>query len=479
LAVSARLPGQEFFQKDLRRATAAVVVMIRRFRRMHRESQAKIAQLRRENQDLRTRNRRLVISLRDSLGVKPAPPAEPPPAAKPPERRPRGAPQGHRGNTRKVPDRWDEHRTVPPPAVCTCGYTQVLDAGACDRRFVEDIPPVSRRVTLVEYRRGVCARCGRELRHPEATGPPVSVGPNLAAHLTMLRQAGVTYRKLSAFCAETLGIPLTPSGAMGLANRTVDGQRPLYETIGNVLARQATVHGDETGWKVRGKPWFVWIFCNREMAYYLPDRRRSGEVPAEVLGRDYPGTVVCDFLGAYNEFQTQRCLVHFARDIRKEREALPGSVWLARFEAAFWSCVARGEAVAKMVPGPDKDTALRGLDQELRRVARMPVTKGRGETLRKRIVNYHDQMLRFAAVPGLDWHNNRAERQLRPLVIARKMSFGSDTPEGARRTCLLHSVAETCRLQHIRPVDLLREGLDKARRDGAPLTRLLTTKLYG
>lgn len=346
-----------------------------------------------------------------------------------------------------------------------------------DRKYIEDIPPVSRKVTLVEHRRSICTRCGREIRHPAAAGPPAEIGPNLAAHLAMMRQAGVTYRKLATFCTETLGIPLTPAGALGVVNRIVEAKTPLYETIGSVLPRQDVLHGDETGWKIRTVLHQAWIFCNQGMAYYHVDRRRSREVPAEILGLGYKGILVCDFLGAYNPWKTQRCLAHFTRDIKKEREARPGSVQLERFEAAFWDFIEHGEAVARMAPGEEQAEAARLLGKELRRVAAMPVTKGRGETLRKRIVKHHNEMIRFATVPGVEWHNNRAERQLRPLVIARKLSFGSDTQEGARRTCVLHSVAETCRLQGIRPVDLFKEGVAKGRPDDAPLSRQLTEML--
>jgi hypothetical protein len=60
----------------------------------------------------------------------------------------RWAPKGHRGNTRSIPDKWDEKIEVPPPGVC---------------------------------------ECGREIIHPEAAGPAVEIGGNLAAHLAMLR----------------------------------------------------------------------------------------------------------------------------------------------------------------------------------------------------------------------------------------------------------------------------------------------------
>ena len=70
LAASARLPGRESFPEDLRRATAETVVMIGRFRRMHRADQDEIKTLRRENADLQAKTRRLVVELRDALGVR-------------------------------------------------------------------------------------------------------------------------------------------------------------------------------------------------------------------------------------------------------------------------------------------------------------------------------------------------------------------------------------------------------------------------
>ncbi|MCP5524377.1 MAG: transposase [Verrucomicrobiales bacterium] len=47
--------------------------------------------------------------------------------------------------------------------------------------------------------------------------------------------------------------------------------------------------------------------------------------------------------------------------------------------------------------------------------------------------------------PGHPADNNRAERELRPLVIARKISFGSQSEAGARTREVLMSVLHTMR----------------------------------
>jgi hypothetical protein len=492
LAAYVKAPDCEAVRETLMREKERLILSLKEIRRilgdLHRCGREELGRLRDENEVLKSKNRKLLIELRDSLGVNSAlkdkdgqetGPAEVQ-RGNPPVRavRPRGAPKGHRGNTRRIPGKWDEKIEVPPPGFCECGCRQILENGGTDRKYIEDIPPVSCRVTLVEYRRGVCVKCGKEIIHPETAGPAVEIGGNLSAHLAMLRQAGVSYRKLSAFCTETLGIPLSPSGAYGVVSRLTDKKLPLYETIGNALHKQELLHGDETGWKVRKEQWYVWLFCNLLIVFYHAEDSRASKVIRGILGEDFGGTVVCDFYAAYNFLpKTQRCLAHLMRDVEKEREILPGNAQLEQFEERLWNFIEIGKSVSLLPPGPDKVNAAALLQKELTAISEMDLPKGRPETLRKRIVKYQEEIFRFVETPGIEWHNNRAERHLRPLVVSRKMSFGSDTPDGARRTCALHSIIETCRLQNISPVELLRENMMKGFNDNSPLSQLLTSRL--
>src|SRR5207244_13139573 len=50
-----------------------------------------------------------------------------------------------------------------------------------------------------------------------------------------------------------------------------------------------------------------------------------------------------------------------------------------------------------------------------------------------------------AKSPAIPADNNRAERELRPLVIARKISFGSRSEQGAQTREILMSVLHTLR----------------------------------
>jgi hypothetical protein len=428
---------------------------------------------------LQADNRRLRLHLRRELGVEPkamqvpdgartaAPPAggaAPGDApAQAPARR-RGAPAGHTGATRAMPrpEEITRDEVGPPPPFCHCGCTDIELLDEYDEHFVEDIPPVVRIVTRVLYPRGRCLHCGAVVRHPQAAyGPPVTLGPGLAAVLALMRQAGVTYRKLAFFSAEMLGVPLTAPGAMGLVDRVCDRLVPTYEGIGVALRTEPAIGADETGWRIERRNGYIWCFRSERLAYFVPDHSRAAKVPEAALGKDFAGTVTCDFYAGYNFLPNlQRCWIHLLRDIEAERRILPASVQLERFETEAWAAYREGCRVQDLPDtDPEKDRACDDFRRRVARLGNMPVPKGKAQTLAARVRKHADDLVRFVRDPAVQPHNNRTERQVRPMVVNRKNSYGSDTAAGARRLCVLASVMETCRLNGYRLVTWLRDAL--------------------
>jgi transposase len=84
-------------------------------------------------------------------------------------------------------------------------------------------------VTHRKYRQAFRPHGQWVVPHPEALhGPPVQTGPRRAAHLTQWRvRWGVTHRKLAIYATEGLGIPLTPSGVLGILHRMADRMEPI------------------------------------------------------------------------------------------------------------------------------------------------------------------------------------------------------------------------------------------------------------
>ena len=91
---------------------------------------------------------------------------------------------------------------------------------------------------------------------------------------------------------------------------------------------------------------------------------------------------------------------------------------------------------------------LRGrLHAELDRLLAGTYTDPDNARLAKRLRKHREHLLRFLDHDGVDATNNLAEREIRPAVIARKLSAGNRTEAGAETHAVLASVLRTCRRQ--------------------------------
>ena len=80
-------------------------------------------------------------------------------------------------------------------------------------------------------------------------------------------------------------------------------------------------------------------------------------------------------------------------------------------------------------------------------------------TLCRRIDWFLDELFEFVLDPAVPADNNLAERSLRPLVVARKVSGGTRSPEGSRVRMALASLFGTWLAQGRDPFDTCRQLL--------------------
>ena len=90
-------------------------------------------------------------------------------------------------------------------------------------------------------------------------------------------------------------------------------------------------------------------------------------------------------------------------------------------------------------------------EQQLWAICKPYVHRRPPQTLCKRVESFLPELFVFVAVPGVPAHNNLAERSVRPLVIARKISGGSRTPKGSQTRMGLASLFGTWMAQGLNP----------------------------
>jgi hypothetical protein len=86
----------------------------------------------------------------------------------------------------------------------------------------------------------------------------------------------------------------------------------------------------------------------------------------------------------------------------------------------------------------------------------LPLEHEDTQRLRNRIIRHNQELFIFLDNPSVEPTNNRAERQLRPMVIIRKLTFGNRSDLGASNEAVVMSVVETGVLNNVEPLDIFR-----------------------
>ncbi|EMA37596.1 hypothetical protein C445_00696, partial [Halobiforma lacisalsi AJ5] len=124
------------------------------------------------------------------------------------------------------------------------------------------------------------------------------------------------YRKIADRFEQLHGLELSGASAWHATERAARAGRCEYEQIRRQIQQAEIVHVDETGIKREGEQAWIWTFRTSEHTLYAVRESRGSDVPAEVLGEDFPGTVICDGWTAYPAFSSnlQRCWAHLLRE---------------------------------------------------------------------------------------------------------------------------------------------------------------------
>lgn len=370
-----------------------------------------------------------------------------------------------RGRRRGVPTQIMEHRIV------TCPQCHLRLGGISLARVREVIElPEPQPIEVLHHRifKGWCAQCQQWHEapvdlHEEVLGQG-RIGVRLTSLIALLRTVmRLPVRQIRALLLILYGCQISVGEIVEVLHRLVSHAGPVLEAIKGQIRASPAVQADETGWREDGENGYVWSASTPTLRYYEYHHSRSGEIVKALIGPDFAGVLGSDFYAGYNSHQGlhQRCWVHYLRDIhnlkKKYPEDEPLLLWAKQVKALY------EEAVSWAEQGPD--TSLSARKQQQVRVAQQHACEQRlwalcqpfahtlafQHTLCERIERFLPEMFAFVAFPGVPAHNNLAERSVRPLVIARKISGGSRSSKGSTTRMGLATLFGTWMAQGLNP----------------------------
>jgi transposase len=385
------------------------------------------------------------------------------------KRKKRGAPVGHPGWVRPKPERIDRTVEVPAPRICPhCQSVALTPMEESTEHIQEDI--VIRPQTLVtRYLHGqaFCSRCHRpvvQAGEGELLNAPIGpVAKSVAIYLRY--RIGIPYRKTAELFRELFGLSFVPASALLFDRKAAAQGTPIYEDLLQKIRASDVVHADETSWRSDGVGHFVWVAGNENLTFFHIDRHRSAEVARTIFGEDFDGTLVRDRYAAYNGIggDWQVCIAHIltkAKEIRAEHDLLPSTekdATVSPFcDRLMDLCSRLCDTGQKLKSGDIPWKAAAKIEKrfvrELNNLCRQALRFKPAETLRIYLSGPEQRFLfTFLRRPGVPPTNNHAEQSLRPLVIFRKICFGTRSESGLKTHSILPSLVQTARRQGVHP----------------------------
>lgn len=415
------------------------------------------------------------------------PPDTPAPPPRPPTGRRRGAQPGHRPAQRQV---------LPPEAVdrvirhwpAWCQHCQApLSAGLVAvigepvRHQVTELPPVRAEVTEHQLYRVRCLECGGETRASLPPDVPAGAfGPRLQAAVALLSgRYRLSRREVAAVCGDLLGADLAVGSVDALCQATAAALAEPVAELAAAVRGARVAHADETSWAQAGQRQWLWVVTTTLITVFTIAASRGRGVIQGLLGEDFGGRLVSDRYAAYNWLppeQRQVCWAHLRRDFLALLHYGPSA---AQFGLALLDLTDRifdawHQARADPAGRPGLSETIAPLQAEMRALleAGQDQRAAKAAGLSRSLLQLWPALWTFVRVPGVEPTNNAAERALRPAVLWRKGSFGTQSDAGNLFVARLLSVAATCRQQQ-RPLLAYLTAVCTAAHLGLPSPSLL------
>ena len=396
----------------------------------------------------------------------------------PRSKRRRGGQPGHPGHTRTLlpVDAVDEVVVIKPEQCTHCQAPLSGDDPKPWRHQVIEMPPIKPVITEYQWHQLVCAACGEVTRAPWPEGVPSrTYGPRVQATVALYTGSyRLSKRTTQQMMDDVFRVPLSVGTISQLEQATTEAVAAPVEEARTFVHAQEVAHLDETSWRQGGKRAWLWVAVTSVVTVFVVRLSRGGQVARELLGEEFAGILVTDRSSGYNWYPVrwrQVCWAHLLRDFAAMRgrggvsEAL-GEALLAQAHQMFawWHRVRDGTL---------QRTSFRSymspLRQEVERLLEagsrcgVPKTAGMCRDILKR----REALWTFVQVEGVEPTNNTAERSIRPGVLWRKGSFGTQSAEGSRFVESMMTVVATLKQQQRHVLEYLTAACEAALRGEA------------
>lgn len=326
------------------------------------------------------------------------------------------------------------------------------------RHQVYEIPEFN--FDVIEYKKykGCCTGCSKEFagQYPEGVTFHC-LGRRVQSLIGLLTTKFRLSKRLAVdFFKQTFGLNISLGTISNTEEVVSKSLEPFYTVVEQSIKSAKTVHIDETSHKENNKNGWAWVMGTSEATLFALRRSRGKKIASALIGSYDDRIFITDRYVVYGylpDENRQVCWAHLKRDFKKisERNGAIGKigVQLLRYYNKIFHLWKTEPLERRLHHNKTK--------QWFRRHQRKMLyfLEAGSKCGHKQTQNTCLNLLQIWPALWTFWYsnvpptNNQAERQLRPLVISKKLTFGTQSDRGSRfierifTTVILSATANT------------------------------------
>lgn len=360
-------------------------------------------------------------------------------------KKPKGGQVGHKDTNREVYEDYSNYKRKRLFLInCTKCNKPLNRTNSTRAKILLDIVINPEIVKLIlESERQWCSFCNQEVHaRDERSLPFTEYGINTFMMVLLLRyRCCLSLRKTAMVLRVGYGLSISKSGVESLLRQAKAYLKHHYDELIKVVRKGEIMYNDETGWRVRGRPAWMWIMANEEVTVYWASESRGKGIFEDMYSNSQSFSMH-DGYGAYTKTipknKTMYCWAHILRSAHEEAHGEEKDSQIVKLKDELVSIYQLKDTLDK----PELEIILR---EKLASIVNRKFTQAPALKVQNRIKEQKEGLIN-ALLYTKDGTNNLAERELRQIVLSRKISFGSDTYQGMETTAILASIVQTaCR----------------------------------
>lgn len=304
--------------------------------------------------------------------------------------------------------------------------------------------------------------------HIAALPEEISTGGLLGADMTALvsfmkGSCHMSYTTIMELFSQVIKLNISRGMLCKATQKVSDALKTSYDEITDSLPDEPQVNVDETGHHDNGDLHWTWCFDTPGYSLFRIDKSRGSKVLEEMLGKEFTGIIGADYWGAYRKYarlfgvRMQYCMAHLIRDIRfiaehKDKKLSRWGKKLLDWLKKLFDTLSRRDKLTEK----GFKRSMEKIKSRFLKIMRRPPDYKLAKKLSKRFEGESaEDYFRFINEPSVEPTNNGTERQIRPVVIDRKITQGTRGEKGMRWCERIWTTIATCKKKNQNVFDFI------------------------